>query len=398
MVLLEATFFKRKEIEMENHNNGVHDPTIIREGDTYYLVSTDTTNPPTAGVPIRKSTNLIDWTFDRVALDGVPKEAQEWSQAQGLWAPEIIRVQETYRMYYSASTFGSTTSMIGLATAPHPLGPWEDQGEVVKTNAMIATHNAIDANICYDREGGMWMVYGSFFGGIYLVALDPETGKPSEASYGECIAIRPQSVEGAIEGPFIYYHPETDMYYLFVSFDSLNDTYNIRVARAKEITGPYVDMNGVALTNQAVSPNQVGTKLLGSYQWENETPHYGPGHNSIFTDEDGSLYVVHHVRRVPHTADFFVQVRPLFWSSDGWPVIGGMPYDGQTQITIADEQWLGEWSFVKFNEDSALVHSYNETVLDEEFFKRGVCYRNQAGDTLFTGRTKENHAILGKRK
>lgn len=126
---------------------------------------------------------------------------------------------------------------IGLATASDPLGPWEDQGEVVKTNATLAQHNAIDANIAFDRSGEQWFVYGSFFGGIYIAPLNKETGKLQEKSYGQRIAFRPKTVDTAIEGPFIYYHPETDYYYLFVSFDSLNDSYNIRVLEQKKLQG-----------------------------------------------------------------------------------------------------------------------------------------------------------------
>ena len=201
--------------------NGVHDPTIIEHEGTFYLYSTDTQQPKTAGVPIRSSKDLIHWQFEKQALSEMPEPAVKWSKAQGLWAPEVIRYKDEFRMYYSASTFGSTTSFIGLATASDPLGPWEDQGEVVKTNATLAQHNAIDANIAFDRSGEQWFVYGSFFGGIYIAPLNKETGKLQEKSYGQRIAFRPKTVDTAIEGPFIYYHPETDYYYLFVSFDSL---------------------------------------------------------------------------------------------------------------------------------------------------------------------------------
>ena len=39
--------------------NGVHDPTIIEHEGTFYLYSTDTQQPKTAGVPIRRSKDLI---------------------------------------------------------------------------------------------------------------------------------------------------------------------------------------------------------------------------------------------------------------------------------------------------------------------------------------------------
>lgn len=352
---------------MTNAINGVHDPTIIEVDGTYYLVSTDTQEPPTAGVPIRSSKDLVNWRFEKTALeDGVPAAAAAWSGATGLWAPEIIAYAGGYRMYYSASTFGSTTSFIGLATAPHPLGPWEDQGEVVKTSRELAAHNAIDANICTDRKGEQWLTYGSFFGGIHIAPVDKATGKlKTPGDYGQLLAIRPRSVDGAVEGPFIYYNEKTDYFYLFVSFDSLNDTYNIRVGRAKEITGPYVDRNGAELTDLTLVPEEVGTKLLGSYQFAGEAPLYGPGHNSLFRRSDGAEFCVHHIRRQPHSADFFVGIRPLYWLSDGWPVVSGECYQGALPAApILPQDLTGTWDIVTFTQDSGVEQSVPQELTD----------------------------------
>lgn len=141
---------------------GVHDPTIIESDGKFYLYSTDTRQPETSGIPIRKSENLVKWEFKGQAMSGVPSDAKRWSQAVGLWAPEIIKYGDEYRIYYSASTFGSTTSYIGLATAKTPLGPFEDKGVIVKTNPELCDHNAIDANVVTDKKGEQWLVYGSF--------------------------------------------------------------------------------------------------------------------------------------------------------------------------------------------------------------------------------------------
>lgn len=383
---------------MKSYQNGVHDPTIIKEADTYYLVSTDTTFPKTSGVPIRSSKDLIHWEFEGTALDGVPKVAKEWSQAVGLWAPEIIKVGDEFRMYYSASTFGSTTSMIGLATSENILGPWTDQGEVVKTNADLTSHNAIDANISYDREGEPWMVYGSFFGGIYILPINQETGKSLVEGYGKQLAIRSQIVDGAIEGPFIYYHQPTDYYYLFVSFDSLNDSYNIRVARSKEIDGPYVDMHHQSLIDLHLEPNRVGTKLLGSYQWRDKPTLYAPGHNSIFVDDNRQTYIVHHARRKPFSDDFFVQVRPLFWLEDGWPVVGPEEFDGKVITSFSEEEVLGNWEFVSFNDKSSVIHSQGKEITRYEELKNGIVYKDGHNRMLYSGRTASNYSVIGKRK
>lgn len=383
---------------MENMKNGVHDPTIIQVGDTYYLVNTDTTQPETCGVPIRSSKDLIHWRFEKTALDAVPGPAWEWTQAQQLWAPDIIKVENQYRMYYSASTFGSTRSMIGLATAADILGQWTDQGEVVKTNPEIAANNAIDANLCFDRKGCHWLVYGSFFGGIYLLPIDSKTGRPKVKGYGKKIAVRSQSVEGAIEGPFIYYNKKTDYFYLFVSFDSLNDSYNIRVARSKEITGPYLDFNDREMTDMTTDPLKIGTKMIGSYKLGNDTPLYGPGHNSIFVDQKNQQeFVVHHVRRQPFSADFFLQIRPLFWGADGWPVVAPSEYDGTIERLKMNATLQGEWEILTFNDHSAMIHSKSILVsADDPFFKNAIVYQDRAGDIWFTGRNEEGQAVMGK--
>ena len=75
-----------------NWKNGVHDPTIIERDSVYYLFSTDTQQPKTAGIPIRTSLDLIHWQFEKQAFPQLPQSAREWSQAEGLWAPEIDRV------------------------------------------------------------------------------------------------------------------------------------------------------------------------------------------------------------------------------------------------------------------------------------------------------------------
>lgn len=340
-----------------NWKNGVHDPTIIEREGVYYLFSTDTQQPRTAGIPIRTSKDLVHWQFEQTAFSQLPQSAKKWSQAKGLWAPEVVEHQGGYRMYYSASTFGSTTSMIGLGTAPHPLGPWTDQGDVVKTNHDLADHNAIDANIALDRQGNHWLIYGSFFGGIYITPINAKTGKLAEKGYGKKIAQRPASVDTAIEGPFVYYHPQTDMYYLFVSFDSLNDTYNIRVARAKEITGPYIDWNGHSLTDQGDTPEKIGIKLLGSYRFTNEPAIYAPGHNSIFKRSDNELFVVHHSRRQPFSADFVLDIRKLYWLENGWPVISAVSYEQSITEIPEKEELIGEWEIVQFTAGSQLVTS-----------------------------------------
>ncbi|MCQ9216446.1 arabinan endo-1,5-alpha-L-arabinosidase [Streptococcus gallolyticus] len=346
---------------------GVHDPTIIECDGRYFLYSTDTRQPKTSGVPIRMSRDLVDWVFIGQALSGVPKEAKEWSNALGLWAPEIIHYCDDYRMYYSASTFGSTKSYIGLATAKTPIGPFKEQGLVVKTSSELCHHNAIDANVVTDKESNQWLLYGSFFGGLYILPLDKKTGKPCESGFGRRIALRPQSVGTAIEGGFIYYNPDTDYYYLFCSYDSLNDTYNIRVARSRHIDGPYSDCQGYAMDDFTHHPDEIGMKVLGSYQFSGEKVVLAPGHNSIFKRSDNQLFMVHHARRKAFSDEFFLNVRKLNWLSNGWPVVSPGLYEKDCKQESLD--LAGDWEVISFDKTTDLKKSHAETIKASDYQK-----------------------------
>lgn len=359
-----------------------HDPTVVRDDDgTYYMFSTDAVansrNIP-AGVHVRSSTDLVEWTYRGTALDGVPAEALAWTGAQGLWAPEVVRWptpggETGWHMYYSASTFGSSTSAIGLAVADRPAGPWEDRGLVVRTRAGRDTQNAIDAAVTFDRDDNPWLTYGSFFSGIHTLPLDPASGRPvAEGDLGTCIARRHSDVDRAIEGAFIQYRAEDDRYVLFVSYDSLFSSYNVRVATAEEITGPYRDANGWDMTDVDTAPHSVGTKILGSYGFDGGTAWLAPGHNSILTvpadgDTPEQQFMVHHVRFAEDPSQHLVQLRRIFTTAGGWPVISPQPYAGREREMLPEPARVnGTWRVVRFAPESPdLVQAVPRTVHDD---------------------------------
>ena len=183
---------------MENYKQwgtyNVHDPACKKIGDTYYLYSTDAIfaenrkeakekNVPLGFVQVRKSKDLVHWDFVGWAFPEIPAPAMEWvhSQAEGkgatnIWAPYLMPYQGIYRLYYCVSAFGRNTSYIGMAESDSPEGPWIQKGCVVKTGEGDAM-NAIDPSVVEDPETGKWwMHYGSYFGGLYCVELNPETG------------------------------------------------------------------------------------------------------------------------------------------------------------------------------------------------------------------------------
>ncbi|WP_461188440.1 arabinan endo-1,5-alpha-L-arabinosidase [Arthrobacter sp. Z4-13] len=340
-----------------------HDPTVVRDDDgTYYMFSTDAvanTEDIPAGVHIRTSADLVEWTYIGTAFDGVPEAVAQWSGARGLWAPEVVRWPGgAWHMYYSASTFGSNTSAIGLAVASSLAGPWEDRGLVVATRAGEHSQNAIDAAVTLDADGAPWFTYGSFFSGIYTLPLNLDTGLPLvKGDLGTVIARRPKSVEGAVEGAFVLYRPEEHRYVLFCSYDSLFNTYNMRVGVADSIAGPYRDFRGTDMTDMDAPPAAVGTKVLGSYQFNGGTGWLAPGHNSILTQvgPDGMEYFgVHHVRFAADPSQHVVQLRRVFFNASGWPVVSPQPFAGvQREMLPAPVPVAGIWQVLRFAPESA---------------------------------------------
>lgn len=365
-----------------------HDPTAVRDDEgTYWLFSTDAyaAGHVRGGVQIRRSDDLVTWQFHGWALDGVPAAAAAWTGAEGLWAPEVVRVGDTWRMYYSASTFGSRTSAIGLATAPAPTGPWTDLGLVVTSRHEVDGPNAIDANVVVDTDGRHWLVYGSFFGGIHALELDPATGfavdapGPGEPTPGPgvLLARRHVSVEGAIEGAFALPRPGGG-WALVVSYDSLFSTYHVRVAVADQVTGPYRDRLGHELTDLETDPAAVGTTVLASHRLEGGPVWLAPGHAAVLTEPDGPQghgrqLLVHHVRHGDDPTQHEVQVRRLVWTSDGWPLISPQPWagdleqDDESTWPSGVRELVGDWELVTYDRPSStVVEPHGRRLQDED--------------------------------
>lgn len=339
------------------HN--VHDPALFKDGDMYYVFSTDAKVDGEAkgGIQIRKSKDLINWEWVGHAFEQIPQQAYEWTGAKGLWAPDVVKYGDRYFLYYAASQFGTNQSFIGVATSNQIEGPWIDQGEVFKTSHGKDIPNAIDPNITFDEFGTPWMVYGSFFGGIYLSKIDASTGKLLSQNEGKLIAKRHADVEGAIEGPYIIYHPKLKRYYLFVSYDSLFNTYNIRVARADYIEGPYYDIQGNVMTNVEIEPNDVGMKILGGYKFGKKEGWIAPGHNSILND-NGEYFICHHARGERTGRHHALHIRRIIWTEDEWPLISPELYAGEQEQPLLPCDFEGTWEVLLLNRhENNQVHS-----------------------------------------
>jgi arabinan endo-1,5-alpha-L-arabinosidase len=295
----------------------VHDPSIIRQDDWYYVFSTNVAKETGGFIPCRRSRDLVTWEKCGFVFAAIPDWARSAvPRSKGIWAPDIARVGDRYLLYYSVSSFGSNQSVIGLATNStlDPAAPgfgWVDQGLVVQSR-LRDRYNAIDPNLVGDREGRYWLSWGSFWSGIKMARIDPATGKrPDGDNQLHSLAWRPVARGGAsaIEAPFIIARGE--YYYLFVSFDfccrGVASTYFVVCGRSREVTGPYVDVNGRGLEDGGGS-----IVITGDERFK------GTGHNAVLRDGERD-YLVYHAYDAANAGTATLRISPIYWTPDGWP-------------------------------------------------------------------------------
>ncbi|MDR1762806.1 MAG: arabinan endo-1,5-alpha-L-arabinosidase [Dysgonamonadaceae bacterium] len=346
----------------------VHDPECKRLGGWYYMYSTDAVfadkpwearqkNIPVGFIQVRRSQNLVDWEFRGWAFPAIPQEAVDWvrSNADGrgaynIWAPCIVPYGDVYRLYYCVSAFGKKTSYLGLAESASPEGPWTQKGCVVKTNNE-SPMNAIDPTIIQDRASGKWtMIYGSFFGGLYSVELNPETGLTMrENDLGRLVARRADYRKDNLEAPEIIYHPELKKYFLFTSYDPLMTTYNVRAGRGGSADGDFYDFFGQNLKDTL---NDFPI-LTAAYRFDNHPGWAGVGHCGVFQAEDGQFFMVHQGRLSPQNTQMILHVRQVFFTRDGWPAVSPERYAGTKPRRFRPSDLAGKWEIIRIREPQA---------------------------------------------
>jgi len=337
----------------------VHDPAGIKVGDTFYVYSTDAIYredkdaAAAAGVPlgyiqVRKSKDLVNWEFQGWAFPKIPAEAVQHvrSNADGvgatnIWAPYMVQYQDKFRLYYCVSAFAKSVSYLGLAESDSPKGPWELKGCVVKTDST-SQMNAIDPSITITENGEHWMVYGSYFGGLFALQLDPETGLAlTEGDQGHSIARRANGKKDNIEAPEIIYNPEFGKYYLFVSYDPLMTTYNVRVGRSDSPSGPFYDIFG----NDMRDEKNDFPILTHPYRFANHPGWAGVAHCGVVND-NGRFFMMHQGRLSPGNQMMDLHVREIFWTKDGWPVVSPERYAGIPSTDLIASDFVGDWELI----------------------------------------------------
>jgi len=287
----------------------IHDPsTIIKEGNSYYVFGTG------RGIPAKSSPDLIHWKIIQPVFDEAPGSVTHDVPGfhGALWAPDIVRVHGRFYLYYAASSMGKQTSAIGLAinsTLDQASAnyAWHDRGPVI-TSTNGGNFNTIDPSVMLDADGKLWMAFGSYWKGIYLIELNPETGLRAASNS----PIYHLAWNHSIEASCITRHDQ--FYYLFVNWGQCcrgtNSTYEVRMGRSDKITGPYRDHDGDDLSTGG------GTIFL-----QTSGRFIGPGHIGILDDgrTNGPTTFSYHYYDAATQGRSRLAVAKIDWSS-GWPV------------------------------------------------------------------------------
>ena len=382
----------------------VHDPSIIKDPKTgiYYIFGSH--------MAWAKSTDLIHWqTFTNninrnygkifsepaVWSSHGAKPASSYDVSGNLWAPDVIwnATMGKWCMYMSVNGDDWYTTTV-LLTADNIEGPYTYVGPVVysgftsKDEALITDFyqvmkdketfptrytemisrrhsygvNAIDPCVSYDEGGDLWMTYGSWFGGIYMLKLDPSTGLRDYSYTYETVTDKSDEYQGikiaggyTLSGEASYIEKIGDYWYLFMSYGGFvaNGGYNMRVFRSENITGPYTDSEGnsAVYTKPAGNFNDtdningtVGNRLMTYYRWNYmDKAQVAQGHNSAMEDDDHRAYVVYHTRFNDGTEGHQVRVHQLFVSEDGWLVAAPFEYAGESLAAIDKNDVAGKY-------------------------------------------------------
>ncbi len=409
----------------------VHDPSIYKADGKYYIfgshMSTAVSEDLRTWTSLGDGYKVKDQIYyelmaneEAFAYSGskkslIPTDDRAWH----VWAPDVIYNEETGLYYlYFCTTSTWNASNLCYATSESIEGPYEWKGALIYSGFTAETldatdvteyvdrdtakdryikksneynfnkyPNAIDPTVLYDGEGRLWMVYGSWSGGMYLLELDKATGEVIHPEEDEANRVDPYfgkrllgGNHSSIEAPYILYDEESGYYYLFVSYGGLarEGGYQIRVFRSETIDGDYVDMNGeYPMDTNNPEHYPYGLKLSGNYFLPSlEMAYMATGHNSAFIDEDGKKYVVNHTRFDNKTEEHEPRVHQFIVNEEGWPCM--LPYatDGETVSESGYDKSAVAGRYYVINQGTAI---------DAEIAQPFILYLDESGKVYGDG-------------
>ena len=387
-------------VEKKFDEVSVHDPSVIQgEDGAYYIFGSH--------LAVAKTTDLMNWNYVNQGVkndnDVIPnvfstmKEAFEWSHSNTFWAPDVVRLKDgSYRMYYCNCQGDAPVSCLGIASSDSVEGPYTNQGLLLKSGMgasekdedgnlyqAASDPNTVDPAVFYDKDGKLWISYGSYSGGIFIKEMDSETGMPFESGYGKKLL---GGNHLRIEAPYVIYNEKTEYYYLFLSFGGLDSDggYNIRVCRSKHPDGPYEDSMGQEMEDckgpagSAFSDSSAelyGTKLMGGYKFlwkegeegKERKGYLSPGHNScLYQEETGNYYILYHTRFENSGEEHQVRVHQMFFNQEDWPVIAPYRYAEEKLEACTEKEICGTYKFINHGRDiSSEMKKSEEIVLEK---------------------------------
>lgn len=408
----EGTALQQDEfVTVETSRVTVHDPSVIYDNGAYYIFGSH--------MAWAKTTDLQNWEYFTTNINTeyeelFGREWDSWCQSPGkelkgnLWAPDVIYNEKMGRYCLYMSVNGSDwNSAIVMLTADSVEGPYEYGGTVVYSgfdsgnkhpaeltdvyrvlgegadlkryqSTTDTKLNCIDPCVTYDTEGNLWMSYGSWFGGIYQLKLDEETGLRDygtvyETAVNESDAYYGYKIAGGcgVSGEGSYIINKDGYYYLFLSYGGLTATggYQMRVFRSEDINGPYADEAGnpaVYVRAQNNLYGKTGVRLMGSYDWTgNREIRVSQGHNSAYVTEDGQIFLIYHSRfaggKYGIEEAHEVRVQQLFVNSEGWLVAAPYEYAGEriSDTGYAQQEMCGEYEFL-IHEPTEFYRKYGQ--------------------------------------
>ena len=341
------------------------------------------------------------------------------------WAPDVIynKIMKKWCMYMSLNGDHWCSSIVCF-TSDDLEGPWVYQGPVVfsgfqgtfahnvyaaaddwkHTDLTIATGetalptrykignswgtywpNCIDPCVFYDDDDNLWMSYGSWSGGIFIIRLDKTNGlrdytytfpyqisgkttTPGAAS-ANCTSdpYFGKKIAGGyyVSGEASYIQKIGKYYFLFMSYGGLTSDggYQMRIFRSENPDGPFVDCYGTSalfksykMNYSSTTADNRGVLLFGGYQWDAMSgAEIAQGHNSAFVDKQNRSFVVYHTRFSNGGEGHQVRVHQLFLNDEGWLMAAPFEFDGETitdeaiasKASIADADIAGDYQFIR---------------------------------------------------
>ncbi|MBO4801336.1 MAG: family 43 glycosylhydrolase [Bacteroidaceae bacterium] len=356
------------------------------------------------------------------ARDWAHGDQTGWDITGNMWAPDIIwnPTMEKWCMYMSLNG-DYWHSVIVLLTADKITGPYVYQGPVTYSGFLNTTTpeiswkktdlelvlgelstlparyqkprsgngnwgeywpNNIDPCVFFDEDGQLWMSYGSWSGGIFILKLDKQTGL---RDYTVTYPVKNDNGGRAVTDPYFgkriaggyyssgeasYIQRIGRYYYLFMSYGALESTggYEIAIFRSEHPDGPYLDAsnldafyNGRYWLNYGPNAQTTGgMRPFGAYDKWGFMPlgELAQGHNSAIVDEQGRAFIVYHTRFNDGGEGHQVRAHQLFQNQQGWLCVAPFQFDGEkenddsisSRSLFTKEQMVGTYE--------VLIHRY----------------------------------------